>query len=209
MKYVSNCFANVRTVADFWKTVRKLLGQKEQNITVLTDDDGSLLRAPKDQAQGLSTHFQSNWNCQDQYEEHVFGNAFIEHSWYCTEDDILDIIAHIDSSAATGLDGISPKFLKACSMELAPAISALLNKCLLDGEFPDSWKHSRITAIPKVAGTSKVSEMRPISIFPSTGTMYVRIHSRFSKIKFRLLRSWFHSTQIYRPFSPPMLLMWE
>ncbi len=35
---------------------------------------------------------------------------------YCTEDDILDIISHIDSSAAIGLDGISPKFLKACDM---------------------------------------------------------------------------------------------
>ncbi len=164
--FVSTCFQQCQSIADYWKIIRKLLGQKEQNITALTLEDGTLLRSAKDQAEGLSDQFQKNWNHQDQEEEHVFSHAFLEHSWYCTEDDVLDIVQRMDSSASIGLDGISPRFLKACAVELAPSVAALLNKCLIDGDFPQSWKHSRITAIPKVPGTNKVSEMRPISILP-------------------------------------------
>ncbi|MCP3664077.1 MAG: hypothetical protein GY696_16560, partial [Gammaproteobacteria bacterium] len=73
-------------------------------------------------------------------------------------------------------------------MELAPAIAALINKSLHNSEFPAAFKHARIATIPKVPGTMKVSEMRPISILP----VLSKIHEQ-----------WF--LRILRPliFNPP------
>ncbi len=51
-------------------------------------------------------------------------------------------------------------------MEVAPAITALINRCLFEGHFPKLWKHAKITPIPKVPGTNLVNEFRPISILP-------------------------------------------
>ncbi|MCP3665974.1 MAG: hypothetical protein GY696_26330, partial [Gammaproteobacteria bacterium] len=56
-----------------------------------------------------------------------------------------------------------------------PAIAALINNSLQNSECPAAFKHARIAAIPKVPGTMKASEMRPISILP----VLSKIHERW------------------------------
>ncbi|MCP3667573.1 MAG: reverse transcriptase family protein [Gammaproteobacteria bacterium] len=146
--------------------MKRLTGEKQLKTSVMFDENGRFLRSAKQCADSLSAHFKGNWNTSDQDEDHVFSDAFLEHSWFCDPADIEELIQKIDSSAAIGFDVISPKFLKACSTEIAPAVAALLNKCPLDGEFPDSWKHSRVVAIRKSQGAESVVDMRPISILP-------------------------------------------
>ncbi|MCP3668191.1 MAG: hypothetical protein GY696_37840 [Gammaproteobacteria bacterium] len=163
---VSNCFSQFNTVGEFWKIVRRLQGQKELKTSLLFDGDGRVLLSKKDCAESLSANFKQNWNMCDQEEEHVFDNAFLEHSWYCSADDVEEFIAKIDSAAAIGFDGLSPKFLKACSADIAPSVAVILNKCLLEGEFPEAWKNSRIVAVPKSSDAETVTQMRPISILP-------------------------------------------
>ncbi|MCP3668464.1 MAG: hypothetical protein GY696_39270 [Gammaproteobacteria bacterium] len=93
-------------------------------------------------------------------------NRHISHEWECTDDDILQYIRKLNNNASVGCDGISPKFLKNCAVEIAPALAAIMNKCLYEGTFPSCWKQARITPIPKVPGTNLVNEYRPISVLP-------------------------------------------
>ncbi|MCP3661143.1 MAG: reverse transcriptase family protein [Gammaproteobacteria bacterium] len=88
-------------------------------------------------------------------------------SWNCSEVEVFDIIRGLDNQSAVGLDDISPRTLKNCHEEIVPARAALINRSFAKGKFPSSWKHARISPIPKVPGTSIISEHRPISVLPS------------------------------------------
>ena len=57
------------------------------------------------------------------------------------------ILQNIDTSKATGPDGIPGVFLKNCAKELAPSFTKLLNISLQAGMFPNSWKMANICPI--------------------------------------------------------------
>ncbi len=78
----------------------------------------------------------------------------------------LNFLATLRPDAAVGLDNLPSIFLRSLAVPLAPVITALINRCMLEGNFPRVWKRARITPIPKVAGTQLVSEFRPITILP-------------------------------------------
>ena len=46
------------------------------------------------------------------------------------------------------------KFLKTASCIVSEWLSKFFNKCMITGEFPDSWKIAHITPIPKLHSPS-------------------------------------------------------
>ena len=67
-------------------------------------------------------------------------------------------------SDAFGCDNISLQMLKYCSPFIDPFITHLVNVCLENGFFPDSWKLSIVQPIPKTAAPEERSDLRPISL---------------------------------------------
>ena len=79
--------------------------------------------------------------------------------------DITKLIHHLDSSKATGPDGIPVVVLKRICPELAPILAKLFNLCLKEECFPESWKISSVCPVYKNAGErSSPSQYRPISL---------------------------------------------
>ena len=70
---------------------------------------------------------------------------------------------------------IPSKFLKIANCIVSEWLSKLFNKCITTVEFPDSWKITHITPIPKVHSPSSSSECRPISVFPVLSKLFEKI----------------------------------
>lgn len=67
-------------------------------------------------------------------------------------------------SKATGHDNVSIDMLLLCCPHILPYLVNIINTCLLECVFPDSWKISRVIPLPKRKEVSSYSDLRPVSI---------------------------------------------
>ena len=82
-----------------------------------------------------------------------------------TAKEIGKLVKGLDSTKATGSDGISEVVLKNISPELSPLLGKLSNCCLKEKCFPNIWKLSSVCPVFKIAGErSSPSQYRPISL---------------------------------------------
>ena len=70
----------------------------------------------------------------------------------------------IKVSKAAGPDGVLNRVLREFSDELAKPVTELFNRSFEAGLFPESWKQSFISPIPK---TCNANDLRPISLTPA------------------------------------------
>ncbi|KAI5646733.1 reverse transcriptase (RNA-dependent DNA polymerase) domain-containing protein [Phthorimaea operculella] len=68
---------------------------------------------------------------------------------------------------AEGIDGISMEMLNRTLPRTVPALLNILNTCLLEGCFPQSWKTAIVTPLPKKDQVNDYKDLRPISILPA------------------------------------------
>ena len=64
-------------------------------------------------------------------------NKFSDDTWFCipfiTTEQVESFIRNLDSSKATGVDGIGPRIIKLAVHCLSPTIAMLINKSLVTG----------------------------------------------------------------------------
>lgn len=83
-----------------------------------------------------------------------------------TEQYVFNFLSTLDATKSTGLDNISPKFLKICAYIITPSLTKLINLCIKTGIFPESWKNSKVYPLHKNGSVNKAENYRPISILP-------------------------------------------
>lgn len=83
------------------------------------------------------------------------------------EDTILKIINNLNSSAASGLDKISVRFLQKCRTFLATKITELVNNMISSTTFEDSLKVAKIVPLYKAGNKQDKTNYRPISVLPA------------------------------------------
>ena len=84
----------------------------------------------------------------------------------CTEDDIVRLLSDLDTTKATGPDGISALMLKSTALAIAPLVTLLCNLSISHGTVPGNWKTSLIIPIHKQGDASNPGNYRPISLLP-------------------------------------------
>ena len=97
-----------------------------------------------------------------------------------TEIPVSVVLSHLQSlnpRKSTGPDGLSARFLKEVSTEIAPALTDLFNISLSSGVFPSEWKRSHITPIQKGGPSDDPSNFRPISVVPVLAKILEKIVS--------------------------------
>jgi len=77
---------------------------------------------------------------------------------------VLSHLSSLDATKATGPDGLSARFLKEISDEIAEPLSASYNESLQTGVIPLEWKKSHITPVHKGGSIDDTTNCRPISI---------------------------------------------
>ena len=78
--------------------------------------------------------------------------------------EVYDILYSVDTTKATGPDGISNKFLKMNASLLAAPAAQLFNLSLKQKIFPTIWKEASVVPIYKKGERSKCSNYRPVAL---------------------------------------------
>ena len=84
-------------------------------------------------------------------------------------------IRALRNDCSTGQDKIPSKFLKLCINEITGPICHIINTAIEEKSFPEQWKISKITPIPKIDQPLEPSDYRPISILPILSKVYEKI----------------------------------
>ena len=81
-------------------------------------------------------------------------------------DEVFQCLTNLDTSKASGPDGIPSRLLQACSLEIAPSICELFNYSLHTGHIPSEWKSANVTPVHKKERKELAENYRPISLLP-------------------------------------------
>ena len=100
----------------------------------------------------------------------------------CSVEEIQHYLETLDTSKASGPDGISAHMLKGTASSIAPSLTQLFNNSLRAGLFPDAWKLSRVVPIHKSGESNTPLNYRPISLLPILSKVFERhMHMIMSK----------------------------
>ena len=70
----------------------------------------------------------------------------------------------LDTSKASGPDGISGKMLKSTAPSITPVLTKLFNLSMRTGIVPTAWKTSAVVPVPKGTISAEPANYRPISL---------------------------------------------
>jgi len=122
------------------------------------------------------TLFNNLWSAQYQPLSHINTQWYDSLSSPITEEEVTQTIAKLPNGKACGPTGISYEMLKHAGTTCIKAITALFNRCLVSGQTPKQWKHSRIYPIPKRnTFDGDLNLTRPISLIEHIRKVYTKI----------------------------------
>ena len=84
----------------------------------------------------------------------------------------------MSNTSARGDDGLCVRVIKASFDAIGGILLHIINTCLTNSDFPDSWKHSIVHPIYKSGDPSNPSNFRPISIVPVLAKIVERVVQR-------------------------------
>lgn len=87
---------------------------------------------------------------------------------------VLQALMDVKSDACGG-DGLTSGMLRDCCPYILPHLTNIINSCILDNVFPDSWKIAEVCPIPKINNPTSYEQLRPISILPVLSKVLERI----------------------------------
>ena len=88
----------------------------------------------------------------------------IPEEYFCTEEEVFDLLSSLDTTKASGPDGISAKMLKFIATSVTSSVTKLFNLSISKCQLPTMWKRSSIVPIPKASDMAAPSNYRPISL---------------------------------------------
>lgn len=92
-----------------------------------------------------------------------------------TTNDILDIVADIDTYKSSGCGSISMRLYKDMCLILCEQLKYLFNLSILTGKIPTAWKAGVITPLPKKGDSTKLNNIRPITITHICGKLLEKL----------------------------------
>ena len=92
-----------------------------------------------------------------------------------TESKVYRLISSVNTKNATGLDGISAKFIRDGCSVIASPITHILNLSLSQSTVPKAFKEAMVVALYKKGGRGEVGNYRPVSILPVVSKIFERI----------------------------------
>ena len=91
-----------------------------------------------------------------------------------TESFILKQLQGLKADKATGLDGLSAKYLKLSAQVIAKPLTAILNLSIQSSSYPNALKKAKVTPIFKKGSKADINNYRPISVLPIINSIFER-----------------------------------
>ena len=80
------------------------------------------------------------------------------------EKGVLNLLTKLNTNKASGPDGISNRFLKACASEITPLLTQIFQMSLNSHNLPEDWRTANISPIFKKGDKHLPSNYRPVSL---------------------------------------------
>ena len=134
---------NPKDSKKFWKAV-KSLNKSKQSIPTLSHD-GEVACKDADKANLLCSFFSScfNQSCApiSPSPNHPLHFPFPD-ELLCTESEVFNLLATLDTTTTNGQDSISARMLKSVAASITPSLTKLCNMSLMTGCIPTQGSHS-------------------------------------------------------------------
>ena len=171
-----------------WSTINDILNNKRKRNVVSTkfDIDGLLVTDENIIADKFNTYFTDvgkklaqNINTPNgiTFEKYLNSPEHCNTFSFTTvvKQEVIDVINSLKPKTSCNLDRISSKLLKVIKNEIAEPLSAIFNKSVSQGVFPDLLKKAKIIPIYKDKEETLFSNYRPISILSSVSKVFERL----------------------------------
>ena len=96
-----------------------------------------------------------------------------------TQYEAYNILASLDVTKATGIDGIGPRILKNCALSLCFPLHLLFKKCLKQCVIPTEWATHIIIPVFKSGEKNLVNNYRPISLLCNVSNVLEKLMYHF------------------------------
>ena len=159
---------NPKKPKEFWRAI-KYLKKKQSTIPTLTNMAGETASTGNQKANMLNNFFSQCFNRSippllNDVVQSDSESSCPEHL-LCSEDTVLDLLLSLDTTKASGPDGISAKMLKNTATSIASSITKIFNQSITTGQVPSGWKSSLVVPIPKTSDAlQNPNNYRPISL---------------------------------------------
>ena len=189
-KYFSDSVKNSKDSKTIWNHLRAVNNKKKTTLNNLPRElimNGETITDSEDIAAKLNAYFSSIADILNDHTDQVstfeddklsnFVNSKVPHNSFFTIplitcDQVLTFINKLDSTKATGIDGLGPRIIKIAASTLSPSITTLINKSISNGCFPSQMKLAKVFPIHKGGETTDPSNYRPISILPTISKIF-------------------------------------
>lgn len=179
-------FVNLEANKDPWSIPYKIVRdkiKKTEVLTTLTKEDGSITNNFEETIEALLNKCVPPDNLLLENDNHKkirdninsYRNSNIEREFSVEE--IGRAIKKLKNKTAPGADNFNPEIIKELWKYLPNSIVDLMNNCLGNGIFPDTWKIAKLKVILKDKNKDKrlIGSYRPISLLTSMGKILERI----------------------------------
>ena len=94
---------------------------------------------------------------------------------HTTPNRVFDVLRHLPSNKAGGLDGITPRLLRACAPSVASSLACLFNRSFRECAFPRAWKKALVIPAFKRGDKSNPTNYRPLSLLSTLSKVAERV----------------------------------
>lgn len=159
-----------------WELLKELVFQQSKTVlhqNIAVEQDGVILDNDKQVSDCFNNYFVNVGNsCLHQLTSDEF-RSFMPpevqttfHFVHIREDNVIKIIGNLNSSAASGLDTISVRFVQKCKEYLNVKITELVNEMIDSCVFDDVLKIAKVVPVYKTGNKCEKTNYRPISVLP-------------------------------------------
>ena len=172
------CAEHSKNPKKLWQHINKVTGRLKQHhvpqceLADMTSYFASIVEDPN-RPDDLSKDRQKTANSSDTGNRAPYLDEFSP----VTSETVEKQLRSIDTSKASGSDGISGLLLKRCATVLAPSLTRIFNTSIVTGTVPHLFKKATITPIHKSGDKSQAGNYRPISLLPIVSKILEKVVS--------------------------------
>jgi len=177
LKSLSSSLADTKNTSSWWKTVKWLLGKGGDRTYPAMRVNGKDITDNKTKANEFNSFFSSHSNIDiSNAQLPDEGNFPLNiREVIAEEKDVYDLLKSIDTSKATGPDGLSPKMLYEAGASLVPSLTRLINLSLSKSKVPSQWKQANVIPLFKKGEQNDINNYRPVSLLPCVSKILEKI----------------------------------
>lgn len=160
------------------RVLRAKLSTGKHEITKMKDQQGTIISDKTGIAEHIKrfyTHLYTSTRPDPRATNKVICNVGSEDIPEISKQEIKAALRQMKNRKSPGEDRITCEMLKMGGVVIERSLQILLNKCLLEGNIPDTWKNAEMVLLFKKGDNGNIENYRPISLLSHMYKLLTRI----------------------------------